>query len=332
MITRDPLAPAMPRRRPPLGRAAVLGFVRDHSIVVLLLLLAALIAGIAIIRPGTVTPSWIANTLLFAAPLALMAGGQTLLLLTGGIDLSLASVATGSAYLLSANAAHHPIAAVFLGLSVGLVVGLLNGVGVAIFRVQPLVMTLGTGLMTEGVLVVYSQKVIGNLPTIPWFIRALGSGKVLGVVPIDLFVWVPIAALLIWGLRATGFGRLLYAVGDNTEACRLAGVRVWRVLLAGYVACGLLNALAGLILVGTTNAADLSLAKVYLLPAIAAAIIGGTSIFGGRGGYGGSIVGALILTVLDSLLTLLNAPEPLRQILYGAIILLLAAAYTRLTE
>lgn len=332
MSTQDKVASAVRRPGPAIGRAAVLAFVRDHSIVVLILLLAALVVGISVIRPGTVTPDWISNTLLFAAPLALMAGGQTLLLLTGGIDLSVASVATGSAYLLSANAAHHEIAAVFLGLSVGLVVGLLNGIGVAVFRVQPLVMTLGTGLMTEGILVVYSQKVIANLPTIPWFIRALGSGKVLGVVPVDLFVWIPIAALLIWGLRGSGFGRLLYAVGDNTEACRLAGVRVWRVLLAAYVACGLLNAIAGLILVGTTNAADLSLANVYLLPAIAAAIIGGTSIFGGRGGYGGSIVGALILTVLDSLLTLLNAPEPIKQVLYGAIILLLAAAYTRLTD
>ena len=332
MITHGKSAPSP--RIPSLsaGRGALLGFVRDHSLVVLILLLAALVAGISVIRPGTVTTDWISNTLLFAAPLGLMAGGETLLLLTGGIDLSVASVATGSAYLLSANAAQHEVAAVFLGLAVGLLVGLLNGIGVAIFRVQPLVMTLGTGLMTEGMLVVYSQKIIANLPHVPDFILVLGSGKVFGVVPIDLFLWVPLAALLLLGLRGSGFGRLLYAVGDNSEACRLAGVRVWRVLLAAYVACGLLSAIAGLILVGTTNAADLSLANVYLLPAIAAAIIGGTSIFGGRGGYAGTIVGALFLTVLDSLLTLLNAPEPIKQILYGAIILLLAAAYTRLTE
>jgi ribose transport system permease protein len=109
-------------------------------------------------------------------------------------------------------------------------------------------------------------------------------------------------------------------------------VRVWRVLLAGYVLCGLLAAIAGIVLVGSTNAADLSLADVYLLPSIAAVIIGGTSIFGGRGGYAGSIVGALILTVLTSILTLLDAPEPIKQILYGAIILALAAVYARLTD
>jgi ribose transport system permease protein len=329
-----PAKPAFPLRFPGLaaGRPGLVALLRDHSIVVLVLLLVALVIGIAAIRPGTVTADWISNTLLFAAPLGLIAGGQTLLLLTGGIDLSVASVATGSAYLLSANAAQHGAAAVFLALAVGLVVGLLNGLGVAIFRVQPLVMTLGTGLMTEGVLVVYSQKIIANLPHVPGFILALGSGKVFRFLPIDLLLWMPVATLLVLGLRHSGFGRLLYAVGDNTEACRLAGVRVWRVLLAAYVACGMLSAIAGLILVGTTNAADLSLANAYLLPSIAAAIIGGTSIFGGRGGYSGTIVGAMILTVLDSLLTLLDAPEPIKQILYGVIILLLAAAYTRLTD
>jgi ribose transport system permease protein len=94
----------------------------------------------------------------------------------------------------------------------------------------------------------------------------------------------------------------------------------------------MLSAIAGFVLIGSTDAADLGLANPYLLPGIAAAIIGGTSIFGGRGGYSGTIVGALILTVLESLLTLMDVPEPIKQILYGAIILLLAAAYTRLTD
>ena len=125
---------------------------------------------------------------------------------------------------------------------------------------------------------------------------------------------------------------LVYAVGDNAEACDLSGIRVWRVLLVNYTLCGLFAATAGLVIVGGTDAADLSLADVYLLPSVASVIIGGTSIFGGRGGYAGTIVGALILTVLNSILTLLDAPEPIRKILYGAIILVLAAAYTRLTD
>ncbi len=316
----------------PATRPQVTAWLGQNSVVVLVLLLAVLVGGIAAVRPGTVTLGWVSNTLLFAVPLGLIAGGQTLVMLTGGIDLSVAAIATGAAYLLTANATQLGPGAVALALALGLGVGLLNGLGVAVFGVQPLVMTLGSGLMTEGALVVYSQKAIGTLPRVPGYVLALGSGKLFGLVPLSLFLWVPVAALLILGLRRSGLGRLLYAVGDNRHACRLAGVRVWRVLLSAYLGCGLLSAVAGLVLVGTTNAADLSLANVYLLPSVAAAIIGGTSIFGGRGGYAGTVVGAIILTVLDSLLTLLDAPEPLKQILYGSLILLLAAAYTRLTE
>jgi ribose transport system permease protein len=305
---------------------------RRHTTAALLVLLVCFVGGIEMIVPGTVTPMWISNIVLFAAPLGILAAGQTLVMLSGGIDLSVASVATASAYLMATHSSLGSVACVLWGLSVGLAVGLINGVGVAVLQVQPLVMTLGTGLMTQGTLIVYSQKMLANAPRVPSFIQSLGSGKVLGGIPIDLILWAPIALVVLIGLRRTGLGRLLYAVGDNREACQLSGVRVWQVLLTDYVLCGSLAAVAGLVIVGGTNAADMSLADVYLLPSVAAVIIGGTSIFGGRGGYAGSIVGALILTVLNSLLTLLDAPEPIRQILYGAIILILAAAYTRLTD
>jgi ribose transport system permease protein len=310
----------------------VLAMLRAYTIVALLLLLVVFVAGIELTRPGTVTPLWVSNMVLFAAPLGIVAAGQTLVMLTGGIDLSVASVATASAYLMATHSALGGVTAVSWGLGVGLIVGLINGIGIALLRVQPLVMTLGAGLMTEGMLVVYSQKMLADAPRVPQFIESLGAGKLLGTIPNDLLLWAPIALVVVYILRWTGYGRLLYAIGDNSEACRLAGIRVWRVMLVNYVLCSLLAATTGLVIVGSTDAADLSLADVYLLPSVAAVIIGGTSIFGGRGGYAGTIVGALILTVLNSILTLLDAPEPIRQILYGAIILVLAATYTRLTE
>ena len=288
--------------------------------------------GVELARPGTVTPLWASNTLLFAAPLAIMAAGQTMVMLTGGIDLSVASVATGSAYLLATNASSGNFIAIGLGLLLGVIVGIANGVGVALLGVQPLVMTLGAGLMTSGVMIVYGQRMMASTPHVPAIIQTLGAGKVFGLVPVDLFLWIAIGALMLFGLHRTGFGRLLYAVGDNREACHLAGIRVWRVLFADYLLCAILAAITGLVLVGGTNAADLSLADGFLLPSVAAVVIGGTSIFGGRGGYAGTIVGALILTVLTGLLTLLDVSEPIKQILYGAIILSLAAAYARLTE
>jgi ribose transport system permease protein len=310
----------------------VLEFLRARTIFALILLLAVFVLGVELVRPGTVTPLWASNTLLFAAPLAIMAAGQTMVMLTGGIDLSVASVATGSAYLLATNASSGNFVAVGLALLLGVIVGTVNGVGVALLGVQPLVMTLGTGLMTSGVMIVYGQRMMASTPHVPAIIQTLGAGKTLGLVPVDLFLWAGIGGLLLFALHRTGFGRLLYAVGDNREACHLAGVRVWRVLFAGYVLCALMAAITGLVLVGGTNAADLSLADGFLLPSVAAVVIGGTSIFGGRGGYAGTIIGALILTVLTGLLTLLDVSEPIKQILYGAIILSLAAAYARLTE
>jgi ribose transport system permease protein len=312
---------------------SALAWLRRNTIVVLMLLLLGFVALAEIARPGTVNAVWLSNTLLFAAPLGVLAAGQTLVMLTGGIDLSVVSVATGSAFLMTTTSLRvGDPAAVAIGLAVGLVVGLINGVGIALLRVQPLVMTLGTGLMTQGIVIVYSQRILATRSVVPDFIHTLGSARLGGWIPDDLFLWVPIAVLTLFGLARTGFGRLLYAVGDNREACQLAGIRVWRVLLADYVLCGLLAAIAGIVLVGNTNSADLGLADTYLLPSVAAVIIGGTSIFGGRGGYAGSIIGALILTVLNGLLTLLDSPEPIKQILYGAIIFGLAAAYTRLTD
>jgi ribose transport system permease protein len=317
----------------PVAFGDVLRWLRRSTIVVLVLLLLAFIGVVEAVKPGTVNSVWLSNTLLFAAPLGILAAGQTLVMLTGGIDLSVVSVATGSAFLMTTTALRvGDVSAVAIGIALGLVVGLINGVGIAVLRVQPLVMTLGTGLMTQGVIIVYSQKILAMRSVVPDFVHVLGSGRLAGMIPIDLFIWVPIAAVTIYGLSRTGFGRLLYAIGDNREACHLVGVRVWRVLLVDYTICSLLAAVAGIVLVGNTNSADLSLAETYLLPSIASVIIGGTSIFGGRGGYAGSIVGALILTVLNGLLTLLDSPEPIKQILYGTIIFLLATVYTRLTD
>ena len=273
--------------------SAVLTFLRARTIYALILLLVLFVVGVELVRPGTVTPLWASNTILFAAPLAIIGGGQTMVMLTGGIDLSVASVATGAAYLLATNASLGALPAIGLALLLGAVVGIVNGIGVALLRVQPLVMTLGAGLMTGGVMIVYSQHMMASQPHVPEIIQTLGAGKVLGLVPVDLFLWLVIGALILFGLQRTGFGRLLYAVGDNREACHLAGVRVWRVLFANYLICAILAAITGLVLVGGTNAADLSLADSYLLPSVACVVIGGTSIFGGRGGYSGTIVGAL---------------------------------------
>jgi ribose transport system permease protein len=166
---------------------------------------------------------------------------------------------------------------------------------------------------------------------VPDFLTWLGTGRTYGL-PNALLLFIPLAALVMFTLRRTGFGRLLYAVGDNERAARIAGVLYWQVILALYVFSGLLAGIAGLLYVGLIRAPSLSLAEPLLLPSVAAAVIGGTSMFGGRGGYSGTIVGALILTVLTTLLTVLQMPEGVRRLLFGAIILAVTAAYIRITE
>jgi ribose transport system permease protein len=212
-----------------------------------------------------------------------------------------------------------------------LLVGLVNGIGVGVFRVHPLIMTLGMSLVVLGLGNAWQILTLTTSTGVADEMRTLGSGRFLEVLPNSLVVFVPVAIAILLGLRRTGYGRLLYAIGDNPVAARLSGARSWQVLMVLYVITALLAAVAGFLVSGLTNVASVTLADSYLLPSVAASVIGGTSIMGGRGGYGGTIVGALILGVLSSLLSSLGYTEAVRQILYGAIIVGVAAAYSRVT-
>jgi ribose transport system permease protein len=317
--------------QPPSFGLRVRRFMADRPLVPLIILLALLVIALELLRPGIVNERWVANTVKFAIPLAILAGCQTMTMLTGGIDLSVGTVATMSAFIMATQAtSHDPAVAILISLAPAILIGMANGIGVGIFRVHPLIMTLGMSLIGTGILQVYQRTVIATGSVIPDFLAWLGTGRTYGV-PNALALFVPLAALIIFTLRRTGFGRLLYAVGDNERAARIAGVIYWQVILALYVVSGLLAGIAGLLYVGLIKAPSLSLAEPLLLPSVAAAVIGGTSIFGGRGGYAGTIVGALILTVLTTLLTILRMPEGLRGVLFGLIILAVTALYLRIT-
>ncbi|MEQ9037595.1 MAG: ABC transporter permease [Silicimonas sp.] len=307
-------------------------FIQAYPVVPLVVLLAVLVAMLEYMRPGIVNERWIANTIKFAIPLAMLAACQTLTMLTGGIDLSAGVVATVSAFVMATQVSIlGPTGAILVALIPAILIGLVNGFGVAICRVHPLIMTLGTGLIATGCLQVYQRTVIATGSSVPEFLAWLGTGRT-GGIPNSLVLFIPFAALILWGQRRMGFGRLLYALGDNENAARLSGVRAWQVYFALYALSGLIAGVTGLLYVGLIKAPSLSLANPLMLPSVAAAVIGGTSIFGGRGGYSGTIVGALILTVLTTMLTLLQMPEGARRILFGGIILLVTAVYVRLTE
>jgi ribose transport system permease protein len=314
----------------PLVRAG--RFLRDNPVIPLVILLFLLVGALEVMRPGIVNERWIGNTVKFAIPLAMLAACQTLTMLTGGIDLSAGIVATITAFVMATQVPLvGPGMAVVICLVPALLIGVLNGVGVAFFRVHPLIMTLGTGLIGTGCLQVYQRFVIASGSVVPDWLAWLGTGRTWGA-PNALILFVPFAALILWGQRRTGFGRLLYALGSNETAARLSGVRAWQVYIALYTLSALIAGITGLLYVGLIKAPSLSLANSLMLPSVAAAVIGGTSIFGGRGGYAGTIVGALILTVLGTLLTLLQMPEGARRILFGGIILAVTAVYIRLTD
>lgn len=310
-----------------LGRMMV-----DNPLIPLVLLLFLLVGMLAVLNPGVLSLFWLSNTLKIAIPLAMLAACQTLTMLTGGIDLSAGTVATIAGFVAATLA---PIlgvpSAIVIALAIALVVGLVNGFGIAVCRVHPLIMTLGTALIATGCLLVYQKYVIATGVLIPEFLVWLGTGRSFGL-PNSLVLFVPFAVLVIWAQRRTGFGRLLYAIGSNPEAARLSGVRVWQVQFSLYALSGVIAGLTGLLYLGQIKTASLSLALPLDLPSVAAAVVGGTSIFGGRGGYGGTIIGALILTVLTTMLTLMQIPEGGRRILFGLIILAVTALYIRLTE
>ncbi|MBE1710832.1 MULTISPECIES: ABC transporter permease [Mesorhizobium] len=315
----------------PFGRR-IKRFMADRPLIPLIILLIILVAILQFLRPGIVNERWIANTIKFAIPLAILAGCQTMTMLTGGIDLSVGTVATMSAFIMATQIVNQdPAVAFLLAMMPAVLIGLVNGIGVGVFRVHPLIMTLGTSLIGTGCLQVYQRTVIASGAKIPDFLAWLGTGVTWGF-PNALLLFIPLAALIVFTLARTGFGRLLYAVGDNERATRLSGVQYWQVITALYVTSSLLAGITGLLYIGLIKAPSLSLAEPLVLPSVAAAVIGGTSIFGGRGGYTGTIVGALILTVLTTLLTILQMPEGARRILFGLIVLFVTAAYLRIVE
>ena len=306
---------------------------RDQPILPLIALLVLLLVLSQLARPGIVTPEWVGVIMRAAVPLTILAGCQTLAMLTGGIDLSVGAVASMSGFLVATLVGDQGlVVAIVVALVAAALSGLVNGIGVGVFRVHPLIMTLGMSLVVLGLANVWQITMVQTGAGVPPEFRSIGTGLAFTIVPHSLIVFAPLALAILLGLRRTGYGRMLYAVGDNPVAARLSGARSWQVLVVLYVISAVLAAIAGFLLSGLTNVASVSLADTSVLPSVAAAVIGGTSIMGGRGGFGGTIVGALILTVVTSLLTSLGYPEAVRQILFGAILVLVAAAYTRVTS
>jgi ribose transport system permease protein len=298
-------------------------------------LIFALLAFAGILSPGFVQPANLSQQLVLASFLGVVAAGQTIVILTGGIDLSVSWTLNFAAVLLtritdtgftspSAGLVLYGCAAALL---FGAVVGLFNGLGIAYLRIPPLVMTLGMNVFLQGAVLVYTNGTPQGAA--PPLVQYLAVGRLFGVLPVAVLVWAFVAALVIVLLRGTVLGRHIYAVGNNRVAAYLSGVRPRRVLVAVYMISGLCAAFAGILLTGFSSQSYLGMGEAYVLASVAAVVIGGTSILGGSGGYAGTIAGAIIVVLLQSTLAIARVPEAGRNILYGLIILVMLFVYGR---
>ncbi len=286
-----------------------------------------------VVRPGFASGQGIESVLVVASFVGFVAAGQMFVILVGGIDLSVPWVLNAAAILLvtSTGGADSRLAlglAVTLGM--GALVGAVSGVGVALFGVPAVVMTLAMNGIMEGLtLGLSSGMTCGACAAYaPPLIQDAVHGHLLGV-PAVLYVWLLVILVVSFALAFTVFGRATYAVGNSARVSYLAGIRVGAVTVALYALSGVFSALAGIMLVGFGGQAALGMGDPYLFQSIAAVVIGGVYILGGRGSYVGVVAGAVTLVALVSVLLALNMPDYGRSIVYGVIILVLLLAYGR---
>ena len=288
----------------------------------LIIFFAILLVVFTIVQPDFLSEANIRNILLSASVVGILAVGQTVVMLTGGFDLSVARNAVVAGMVIGLAAPLGPVLAIPLALASGLVVGLVNGVLISRARVNPFVVTLGVyTILTSVALLVNDGGSVSNLPT---WLTTLVAGNVFGL-PV-IVIWFAVIAIITHIVLAyTRLGRHIYAVGGNVEASRLAGIKVNSVLTAAYVICAVLAAAAGIVLtarLGTSSPVALPGAE---LDAIAAVIIGGTRLSGGFGSVPRTIIGVLILTALTSGLVLLGVAAYWQGLFKGAVIILAVA-------
>ena len=285
-----------------------------------------------LVSPGFASYGQIISVLRVSAFLGVIAMGQTVVILSGGegIDLSVGKVATFAA-IIAARTIEGDDAQVLAGLGLALAVcaaiGLVNGIGIAYARIPPLVMTLGMIGVVQGLVLLYTGGTAAGRAA-PVMVSLIKGGTVFSI-PGVLWIWLVLGALLIAVLRRTTFGWRVYGLGANRRAAALSGITVPFTVIAVYVCSSVLAGLGGFFLLGFTETVFLNLADQYMLPSIAAVVIGGTTLAGGVGGYAGTAVGAVVLTVLESLLTTIRMDASQRQVVLGIVLIVLLSAYGR---
>jgi ribose transport system permease protein len=274
------------------------------------------------------------NIARLAVFLGVIAAGQTLVVISGfeGIDLSAGSVVTLTAivtYVYVNGADEKVFVALLLSLAVGALIGFLNGTGITFLKISPFVMTLGmSGVVTGIVIILNHGNVSGKVAPIMTRVIARPVSASLPI-PGAIVIWIVFGILMWLLLERTSYGKYLFAIGVNRVTAKLSGVNVTGMNLLTYALAGALAGFGGFLLVGNTGVVLISLGQPYLFPSIAAVAVGGTLLSGGKGSYWGSMAGAILLTLMTSLLTTMQMPESVRRMVLGATLLVLISIYGR---
>ncbi|CAN7646184.1 ABC transporter permease [Mesorhizobium amorphae] len=312
-------------RMPKFIRRADPAVLTAFACIVLLLFLGSLYSR------SFLSPEYLLQQLKVASFLGVIATGMMLVILLGQIDLSVPwSVAVG-AMMASAVAAFGPVGAALaipFGVLCGVLIGIVNGIGVAYLRIPSMIITLATNAVAQGLMVVYTGG-FSPQDSATDAMRYLATGFTIPGVPNAVIIWALIGAATVFVLTRTSFGRSVYGIGNRERAAYLSGVDTRRVVMIAFAVSGGLSAFGGVLLAGYASKAAQSMGDAYLLPSIAAVVLGGTSILGGRGSYLGTVAGVILITLLQSILSVMQMPEAGRQIIYGVVIVAMLLLYGR---
>tara|TARA_R110002012_G_scaffold7936_2_gene36871 strand:+ start:281803 stop:282768 length:966 start_codon:yes stop_codon:yes gene_type:complete len=270
------------------------------------------------------SPGYLLQQLQTGSFLGIVAAGMMVVILLGHIDLSVAWTMTAAAMMATTVGGEMAIP---VGIAIGASVGLVNGFGVAYLRVPSMIFTLGVDSVLRGLMVAHTGGFAPQDAATP-LMRSLAASKTLGI-PNAIFVWLVISVIIAVMLKRTAFGREIYVTGNREVAAYLSGIRTRRVILGSFVVSGICAAMAGVMLAGYSARAYQGMGNAFLLPAIAAVVIGGTRILGGQGRYIGTLIGVILIVLLNSVLSIMQMPEAGRQMIYGSVIICMLLVYGR---
>ena len=312
-------------RMPKFLRRADPAVVTAFACIVLLLFLGSLYSR------SFLSPEYLLQQLKVASFLGVIATGMMLVILLGQIDLSVPWAVAAGAMMACAAAAYGSVGialAIPFGVLCGVAIGIVNGIGVAYLRIPSMIITLATNAVAQGLMVVYTGG-FSPQDSATAAMRYLATGFTIPGVPNAVIIWALIGAAMVFVLTRSSFGRAVYGIGNRERAAYLSGIDTRRVVLIAFAVSGGLSAFGGVLLAGYASKAAQSMGDAYLLPSIAAVVLGGTSILGGRGSYLGTVAGVILITLLQSILSVMQMPEAGRQIIYGVVIVAMLLLYGR---